>query len=157
MKPLKNPPSSVLPKTAAVLLRKLIRTIAKQPKNILGLLLFNYLNQTKKPFLFSQTVHCGYLKSFSPFRDIIITSMLTGSAPLLLFSYLTAISKPNTIAETEKKKSQNSLQNFSHKRSLRPSSQEDFLILLPEFLVNGSYMDPNCSSSYSCITSNFMV
>lgn len=53
MKPLKNPPSSVLPKTAAILLRKLIRTIAKQPKNILGLLLFNYLNQSKKTFLFS--------------------------------------------------------------------------------------------------------
>lgn len=33
-KPFKNPPSSVLPKTAAVLLRKLIRTIAKQPRTL---------------------------------------------------------------------------------------------------------------------------
>lgn len=69
--------------------------------------------------------------------------MLTRSAPLLfLFSHLTAISKPHTVAETEKKSPKIISKTFHIQRSLRPSSQEDFRILLPQFLVIGSYMDP---------------
>ena len=40
-KPFKNPPSFVLPKTAAIIFFKtLIQTIAKRPKNTVGLLTF---------------------------------------------------------------------------------------------------------------------
>lgn len=79
---------------------------------------------------------------------------VSSTSRLFLSSHLTPISNPSTVAETEKKKARNSLQKEKKKISctisLRPSSQEDFLILLPEFLVNGFHTNPHYSSSCVC-------
>lgn len=86
--------------------------------------------------------------------------MLTGSAALLVLipnSYL----KPDAVAETGKKKkkcpgipSKNCLTEKAIKALFSrgfPSS------VTTEFLVNGSYTDPNCSSSCTCIMSNLTL
>lgn len=144
----------MLPKTVQVfLLRKHTYNLLNSQKilqdSYLPILFKSHKNSSS-----SLTIYCSYLKSFPTIRDITSTRKLTKLTLVLVlipYSYF-----KTRLCDKDRWKKVQKLSPFSFQLSLKALfDRRSHNSVTTEVLINGSYMDTNCSSSCACKMSNF--